>query len=239
MSAILLWCSWTTSMPTRLIIMDVLFEFINNYISYFYLVICIPLLIGVIKVHRLNYEQKLVLVIVLIALVNELLATYLRMRGVNNLWVYHLFVPCTFLVILRIYKKVFEQVISRWVFNATSISFLLFAAFNSLFIQPLDVFNSNTITVSSVLYILLSITYFHQLLRNTAHLALERTPMFWLNTGVLIYYSGTLLLYVLVNYVAGLGETAKVSISLWALNIVFNIILNIFYALALWVSPQK
>ncbi|OEK00276.1 hypothetical protein BFP97_01550 [Roseivirga sp. 4D4] len=197
------------------------------------------MLIGVIKFQRLNYLQRLVFIIVLIALVNEALATYLRMRGVNNLWVYHLFVPCTFLVVLRIYKRVFEEVITRRVFNAISIGFLLFAVLNSLFIQPLDVFNSNTITVSSVLYILLSITYFHQLLRGTALLALERTPMFWLNTGVLIYYSGTLLLYVMVNYVAGLGETAKVSISLWALNILFNIILNVFYALALWVSPQK
>lgn len=218
--------------------MSDLYNFLNDHIAYFYLIICVPLLIGFTRFRRLGVEQKILVIVVLIALINELLATHLRMRGINNYWVYHLYVPLSFVFVVRIYREVLSSSFGRRFFDLLSIGFLLLAIFNSLFLQSIEVFNSNAISLSSIVYIALAIAYFYQLLRNTAFQGLGRTPMFWLNAGILISYSGMLILNVLINYVVGQDETAELMIGVWGLNILFNVILNVFYSIALWLNPR-
>jgi hypothetical protein len=226
------------SLPVLKIVslMEWIFNFVYSFAAYFFLVICIPIAIGLYRIRGLDFIQRQVLVLVSIALVNEVLATYLRFQGTNNLWVFHLFVPISFFFMLRIYKEVLKHYYSWHFFNFILFFFIIFSLVNSFFIQSIWVFNSNAISLSSAVYIVFSVLYFYQLLRNPASEGLEKSPMFWLNTGVLIYYSSTLILFLLVNYL--IPEDPKLYASLLGLNIFFNIIINIFYTVVLWKNPQ-
>jgi len=216
--------------------MEWMFDLVYSFATYFFVVILIPISIGYFRIRALDFIQRQVLILVSVALANEVLATYLRFQGINNLWVFHLFVPVSFFFMMRIYREALKESYPKGLFTLILILFLIFCVINSFFIQSITVFNSNAISLSWVVYIIFSVLFFYQLLKSPASEGLERNPMFWLNTGVLIYYSSTLILFLLVNFL--IPEDPKLYASLLGLNILFNIINNIFYSVVLWKTPQ-
>ncbi len=213
--------------------MDVL-SFLSNFS---YLLLIIPLAIGMVKRKKLRKEQRLVLVLVAITLVSDSITFYLKVREINNLWVYHFFVPIYFLVLVEIYKQELSVLFSGKVFDIFRGLWIAFVIVNSIWFQPLNTFNSNAITTSSLVYIILSLAYFYRLLKKPLNYRLETTPMFWLNTGVLLYYSGTLVMFILINNF--LDEDRPAIINFWALNVFFSILFTGFYIVSLLSNPKE
>ncbi len=197
-----------------------------------YLILFVPLGIGLYKYKRLIKEQKLLLLIIIALIVNDGLTFYLREQNQSNLWVYHYYVPIQFCLITVLYRHMLKLIVSGKVMVFIGMIFVLFSLANTLFLQGIEQFNTNAILISNVVFVLFSLLFFYQLLKAPLIEELERLPQFWINLAVLIYYSSSSVLFYMVNHVLKI-DTKSLAI-VWTVNIGLYVILNCLYSVGLW-----
>ncbi|WP_109098727.1 hypothetical protein [Aquimarina sp. AU58] len=210
------------------------FEILGNISSF---IILVPLLLSVLKFKSLNKIQLRLGYLLLVTLIVEFISNVLWYQKINNLPVYHFFTVIQFLLIVNIYKRALSQTFSKYFFTSLGIGFMVFAVVNIMFFQDLFTFNSNATTLMGAIVIFLSLSYFYALLKEVKYSALETNPMFWINSGFLIYFSSNLILFYINNSMFK-GST-EASYLVWGLHAVINIVLTIFYTVAIWVKPKK
>lgn len=200
----------------------------------------VPVVLGALFWRRLNNAQKFILYIAILSAVNhkisQVVRTYLATDS-NNAWVAHAYVPFIFWFTWRLYKNELKVLFSSTFFNITLIICLCFFGVNSLFIQNLKILPTNGIFLISGVFIFWGVSYFYSLLKQTVYKSLEKEPVFWFTTGVIMYYSSTFLIFLLVyNYLDKDSETTYIA-SIF--NAFFNLVLVTTYIISIWVKPPK
>jgi hypothetical protein len=115
--------------------------------------------------------------------INETQSLY----GIIN---YFIIASVYFLVLGKRYHKLFLT---------TGFIFLIFSIYNFLFFQKQEL-NSYTDALASFFILFFSIFYFYRLLVELPEAHLHRIPMFWFNSGFLIYRAGALMLFIFRPY---------------------------------------
>lgn len=213
-----------------------IFENIELWLRISYLLIYFPMLIGMIKLKRLSFLQKRILSLVILTFLSDSLTFLLRINGWPNLWVFHFFVPLLVLSVMRVYNltvSFFKSYISQ----LFVVVFIVFSLVNSLCFQSTKMFNSNAIVFASLIFIGMAIIYFYQLISKAREEHLEKEPMVWFNTGILLHYSGITMLFLFVNYV--FEQSTQMVMYSWVLNMIFTAILIAFYTISLWVNHRR
>lgn len=86
-------------------------------------------------------------------------------------------------------------------------------------------------TALGIYLIIASLLFFFQILNRQEFMEIEKQAIFWINSGVLIYFSFTIFLYML---------SGKIDIQeYFAINSIANIISNLLFAIGLSCKPQK
>lgn len=200
-----------------------------------YLVIA-PLIVFLVRRKKLNLVQRKLVALLLLILLTEIASNILWYEFITNHPLYHFYSIIEFLLILNLYASILSEWISKKWFFITGSCFVVFAVGNMLFLQNLFEFNSNVTTLSAFFIILLTIfTYFHFLHRSSDQ-SLSRTPAFWINTGLLLYFSSNLVLFYVGNKV---DLTLDESYTIWGLHSIFNCVQITLFTLALWIHPKK
>ena len=88
--------------------------------------------------------------------------------------------------------------------------------------NEIDELNSNMIKVLGLVSVGFSIAYFYRAIKEQAETSLK-DPMVWFNLGVLMYYSGTLILFLVIDSVV--ANDNELLIASWVLNALFNVVL--------------
>ncbi|WP_103864391.1 hypothetical protein [Aquimarina sp. I32.4] len=210
------------------------FKILGNLSSF---IVIIPLLLSITKFKSLNTIQIRLLHLLILVFIVESISNILWRKKINNLPVYHFFTVIQFLLIINIYREVLSYIYSKSFFIIIGIGFIIFAIINTVFLQNLYTFNSNATTVLGVLVVFFSLSYFYVLLKEAKYSPLENNPMFWINSGFLIYFSSSLILFYINNSMFK-GST-EASYLVWGLHAVVNIVLMIFYTVAIAVKPDK
>ncbi|WP_299313302.1 hypothetical protein [uncultured Aquimarina sp.] len=200
-------------------------------------IVVIPLILSVVKIKLLNKVQLRLLYLLIVVFIVEFISNILWYKKMNNLPLYHFYAVIEFVLIINIYRIVLSKIFSKQVFIILGVAFTIFAIMNTLFFQNLNTFNSNVTTLMGLLVIFLALSYFYALLKEVKYSALETNPMFWINAGFLIYFSSNLILFFINNNMFK-GST-EASYLVWGLHAIVNIVLTIFYTIALWVHPKK
>jgi len=181
----------------------------------------------------LNKTQVFLALVVLVTLATEVTSTTIvaLVENPNNLPLYHIFVVMVFILSNRLYRIALANFLNKWMFDLLLVLFCLFALINSVFIESIWTFNSNAVFAAGTIYIFYSLLYFYTLLQSGGQ-GVNEDPVFWLSIGLILYYSGSLSLFIVINY---LTQNPNESVTnAWLLNSVFNLVLNFFYTVALW-----
>ena len=144
-------------------------------------------------------------------------------------FLYHYFLPFSYTLIALIYRK---AVTKAWIKKALSVSVPLFLGahlFLSVFVQKIDSVNSYAIMGASFLIILSSLSYFYDLLTRTEIVKLSATPLFWISTGNIFFYSGAFFLMGFLNYL--MREELGLASKLIVINYSLNYLLYSFYTI--------
>ncbi|WP_298319870.1 hypothetical protein [uncultured Aquimarina sp.] len=202
-----------------------------------FILLFLPLMVSIFRYKFLNSSQRKLSILVLCIVITETTSRLLWYQKINNLPVYHFYIIIEFLLIMYIYRDELSGLFSKLFFVVLGFGFIIFSIINTFFFQDLSTFNSNATTLLGVLVIFFALSYFYALLKEVKYSALETNPMFWINSGFLIYFSSNLILFFINNNMFK-GST-EASYLVWGLHAIVNIVLTIFYTIALWVNPKK
>ena len=199
--------------------------------------VSIPLIIGLIFFLRLNFEQKILIYFLIVSILFEIMANKLAtVAGSNNLYLLHIFTVLEFSFIAVIYRFVLKSwMSSKWIYGLIAF-FVVFAYLNTLFFEKLTEFNSIARAIEGLLIITLCLIYFYKVLTEMKIKRLESEPMFWLNTGLIIYFSASLFIFIFSNYIE---PSTKLSLTFWGIHAILTIIKNLFFTITLWIKPPK
>lgn len=186
-----------------------------------------PIAIGAIYLKSLSFVLRILLAFVILMGVMELTAGLLNLNKINNLFVFHIYTYVEFAAILLIFFFSYDSVFWRTISIIFLIGFLIFSVINNLLFESFSDFNTNQRYLEGILVILLTTGYYMSLLKHPIHRYLERQPLFWLASGWLIYFAGTLYLFL---FSKELLDTAD--ISWWNIHAILNIGLNMIFVVS-------
>ena len=84
-------------------------------------------------------------------------------------------------------------------FSGITVIYLIFGISNFLFFQKTGI-ASYTKLFSSLIIIFYAIIYFYRLMVELPAVHLHHLPMFWFNSGFLLYYAGSVFLFAFMSY---------------------------------------
>lgn len=154
-----------------------------------------------------------------------------------NHWLYNLFLPVQYLLFTILFFLVFKSKKVRAIIISCSILLLSFSISNILFIQGFQIFNTYTLLVSGFLILCWVFLYFRNLLQSKEQIYLLREPMFWISSGLLIFYLGNVFVAGTIDYfIKNDLDTAKVLLQIIKL---LNIIMFTLFIVALLCQKRQ
>ena len=190
-----------------------------------------------------NYRQldkvlKIMALFCLLSLIPDMIsmvtAYILKLRSFNNLFLMHLYDVIAVVFFTIIYFKVFYKSNLKKITLILGIVAFLTMLYNAIFIEGILVYPSVSNTVLSMLLIILSLIYFYQLLSRQEFMYIEKQGLFWINSGVLFYYSITIFLFMLYNKI-----NDEHRVYYYMMQSVTNIIGNLLFSVGLLCKPQN
>jgi hypothetical protein len=91
--------------------------------------------------------------------------------------------------------------------------------------------------LEGVLVILLCLTWCWRVLTEMKIQRLEQNPVFWANTGFLIYFSGNVLLFAFSNFI--LDYDKSLNLYVWAFHGLLSGLLYLLISIGLWKVPAQ
>jgi len=194
----------------------------------------IPLIPGIGYFKRLDRQMKLLVFLMMAEGITELTTYYLVQileRGFH--WVHHLYFPVEYAIFALIFSRWIKSRIYSQLVLYSIFVILIFAVFNSLFLQSLNQLNSYVITMGLIFYTGFTLYVLYQIMNEDMGRILKNNK-FWVATGLLIFSAGDLAyfaFYPLVNQ--------HYLIAIWAIHAILNITVHIFYSVGIICQGRK
>lgn len=204
-------------------------KLIISLASYF---IGIPVLIALIRYRQLGLPMKAMACYVFLGGTIQVSSSYLNGLGHNNLWLLHLYTPLEFACIAWFYSIVLSGFIKNALFLWFGLGFAVLSALNTAFLQDPETFNTYARSLEGLLVIVLCLIWCYRTLLEMKIKRLEQDPVFWVNTGFLLYFSSNVLLFAFSNYIININRALNLYI--WAFHALFSILLYFFITIGLW-----
>lgn len=194
--------------------------------------IAVPVLVALFRFQRLGVAMKAMAFYVFLGGIIQVTSSYLNAQKLNNLWLLHLYTPMEFACIVWFYSQVLSGFLKKTVFIGLSLGFTALSVLNSAFLQDTDTFNTYARSLEGILVIVLCLLWCYRTLEEMKIKRLEEDPVFWVNTGFLLYFSGNVLLFAFSNYIVGINRALNLYI--WAFHALFSILVYFFITIGLW-----
>lgn len=195
------------------------------------IVLC-PLLLSLFNVKSYTKELKIItLHLILIAILGTY-STYLWSLSKNNLPVLHIYTMVEFTTIMLFYREVFRESIQGKWFIIVIGCFVSLCLLNVFYIQNWFVFNTYPRALQSLITIIACLYYYYKITHESLYTQIEKSPVFWINNGFFIYFSGSFLLFMLSNYILSMNREANMIV--WMLHGFLSILLYVLISIGLW-----
>ena len=143
-----------------------------------------------IKLKVATPDQNIIGLMVLVTLPFELYAGYLQANRTNNLFIYHLLVPIQYIFHSFIFYYYIESNKIKKIILFSIPVVIVTAIFLTFSIQPIEKYNSYVIVITSFFTCAWILIYYRQLFIQLTIINIEKEPLFWISTGLLVYSLG-------------------------------------------------
>lgn len=148
----------------------------------------------------------------LLTLIVEFEGTLMSARRVNNTALYNYFSTFEFaFYFVYFYYHLRSRALKNFAL-CLGIAYPLIALANILFYQGRAPYGFHTYTVmlGAILIVICCMLYFNEMLRFPGTSSLVHIPAFWINTGLLFFYSSTFATISLTNYLSKISYFSKI-----------------------------
>lgn len=138
----------------------------------------------------------------LLTVLIELFGIWSTSKGVKNYWIYNVFTTIEFLFYSSLFYLHFKKNIFKIIVSIFIPIFILLVLLNILFIQGLNkTFNTYTFLVGSFFIVIFCCCFFYEsVLPDKIDQQLSKQPFFWICSGLLIFYLGSVIINALFEY---------------------------------------
>lgn len=194
-----------------------------------------PVIAALYNYKHLDKVLKIAALFFLVSSMFDWVLEFTKMVANNNLPAIHLFIVISIMFFAAIYYYAFfNPFLKKTVIILAAIA-LLIVIFNIIFIEGIWEYPSMSNTVLGVLLIFFSLAYFYQLLNRQEFIHIEKQGLFWINAGVLFYFSINLFLFMLLRRIIAAHQQQDY----YMIHIITNIIANVLYSVGLLCKPQR
>jgi len=153
----------------------------------------------------------------------------------NNLFLLHIDVPVEFTLLAYFYYSFLKQYLDKKIFFTIIVLFIIFSIGNSIFIQPIDSFNSYALITEAIILIILSIFAFIVSLDPRA--GMSKTPIgkivALINSGIFVNLISTLLIYYFSNFLIN-NVNKNIVNYIWVYNDLASVVMYTCFIIAVW-----
>lgn len=188
---------------------------------------------------NLPREMKYFSWFVFVSVIVQAIASILFYSRENNLPVLHIYTIVGFLFLINFYNQIFDGLIRPRILWTLGILFVVYSVINSIFIQDIYTFNSYALSVQAILIIILSLTTFAFLMNDIVRARRINiiNSLTWINAGLFIYYSSSLLVFYFGNMINDMAVTPLKRYT-WFIYALFSIIMYLCFFVGLWKRPR-
>lgn len=201
----------------------IVFFFISSY------TVIIPLILGALGIKKLDQGLRYFLSLLFLVLVTETSAFALGAYNINNLIVYNVFTGVEYAFLVLMFTHWWESVTLRRVLMGSIPVFIVtWIAANYAFEVTPQEFNTVFLSIESVLFVILAVSTLVKEMQNGTVLLVDN-PVFWVTSGVLIYFAGNLFVFTLMDLL--IQKTDIPPHSVYLIHTVLNIVKNILFSI--------
>jgi len=187
----------------------------------------VPIFIGTTAIKKTSSPIFwLILILCIVSFASDIVSSaYYLLLSRSNYWIINIYqiaeitlVGCFFYLYLNTKKIVI-------IITAIIIIYFLY----QILILNFYSFYGTTLAIRSLANILFCIMVFYQFYKSEQELFIEQSPIFWINIGLLTYFSGALFSFLLSANILNIQSDLN-----WQFHNIANILKNIFFAIGLW-----
>lgn len=172
---------------------------------------------------------------ILVALITEIISRGLAIFKYTNLFLLHIYTLLEFLTWSLFYRIVFQnnprfQAFIPWAI--TIIALLIIG--NSVFLEPLNSFNSNAKTLVQIALISYGVYYLFEAFGKTDLSEPTQRSIVLINFAVILYYSGSLFIFMFSKFLAGQHVAESWQRILWIINALLVGLFQVLIFFGLW-----
>lgn len=173
-----------------------------NYFGLFTSFFCLlPLLIGFINFRRISADLKPVLLLLIFILLTEIVSSLISDSGINTFPVIRIYTVIEFCCLFAFYKRFFDAHTKIKFLKIVIPVFFLIALTDAFVLNSINSSDTLASSIEGVSIIIFSVNAFYLIMKKMLFDNLLDEPFFWINSAYLIYFSGTLFLFIFLNYI--------------------------------------
>jgi hypothetical protein len=202
----------------------------------------IAFIIGLIYFKRFSSELKTLFYFVAFGVLTE---TYTKLHShfimKNTMPIGHFYFPMAFIILGIFYMQVLKDFIKPAYILIVTTAFVTYSIINTLFIQSLHEYANIVGSIGALIIFLFAVAYFTKVMVEAKITKLSHEPLIWINTAILIYYTGNFFYHSLYNLrLQASLEMAILAVKVFAVfNILFYLIIGIGFLKVVKTKPTK
>lgn len=153
-----------------------------------------------------------------------------------NNWVYNIFHLIRFPLFVLFYYKILDLTLVKKITLVVAPLIVIFGILDFFFIQTPHLMNSNTVLLTNVFGIFLSLAYFWQMLRSSKIVRLTSLAAFWISLGAFIYCSASIPHFI---FSGSVDRQSELGILLLYIGVGLNVIQYTCYLIAFLCRPKS
>lgn len=197
-----------------------------------YLSAAVPFLFGLFRGKHLARDLKIIVALAAVSLVADTAALLLATHRINTWPVGNLFLMTQAVLLFYVWRKQHSALV-----NVLFYACIAFGVINFLFGQGRHTFDQYTIYLTGIILIATVLYFFYLLIQNLPAERVQSLPLFWIAIAVLVYYGGTIFVFLFNNYF--LTQLTAHHPAMWTVHNIINIAKNILFFIALWVNDRS
>jgi len=161
----------------------------------------IAFLTGLYCFRSLTKSLKIIFIFTAFAFLTEISVSIAIAAGFQTTPALHFYIIIEFLLWALFYSILLHPFIHKKILTAIIILFEAYVIINLLFIQNLSTMPNFVRSMEGLLLVLFSILLFSKFMVENKHREIQKEPIIWINTAVLIYFSGNFFFNILFNLI--------------------------------------
>lgn len=211
------------------------------YTQYTMLTNVIAFVLGIFLYKKFPSEIKVIYYFVILGVITEIYnKIHIHFIMKNSMPVGHFYFPIVIIILGIFYIRLLKGFIKpKWIVAIISV-YIIYSIINTAFIQGLFQYASVTAALGSLILFLFSISYFIKVMVEAKIKTLRTSPLIWINTAVLIYYSVSFFYHSFYNilYKSSL-DAMYVAVNVFSLfNLLFYLIIIVGFILSAREVPK-